>query len=417
VPISSSTSARRNALSATFVSLLLLSCAPEIVSGVPFGLKERQISYDWHTSPPRRQLWTLFIDDAPTEDARALRAQVAAEVPGILDKLQQGCTGGRDPAVFEAKTLDVLIVPLSNPAAALHPVNHPELGLVTPNVSSTNNAAWETAVASAIQTLESPTETPADILGALAYWDALIAGTTEADDPQTATFLEALLDEPYSRVMLATSRDQEVTTTPVPRLRHLVEVTALLSNSAICALPETSRAAPGLEPLRHIVRFCEEELLAHGASCSQFSPVCLPGHPATNPTGEVRCRVMAELDDNSSCPTSAGWENPRDEFGMRQARVIKNAPTEREPNPPEHRLCEVVPLESTAKASCEQDVNCPDCAPGWCFREPFSLDVAEWDWRGRECADEGSWTLGQIRLVHGSNQPKAATLTVTCDLE
>lgn len=374
---------------------------------------------EWRSTVPSKPgLWIIVVDDAPTEEGRALRAQVAAELDGWIDRWRtKTCVGAGDPGRFLPWELRVLVIPSSDPKLARHGKTNPELELITDNASSTAHHDWELALADAILNVgNSQLDLPADsqiapnkIFDAINHWDGVLNGRLKAERTVDQEFVASLSPGTTMSLFIATTRDESRLKEPFgqPALQR-----ALLRNEDVCSgqLPEQN--APLLAGmLRGQINTCEDSLFDDGLTCD-LGISCNSGIIARSELGQETCRVLAYADTFEPCPNEVGWHNPLDEHGQRPGLF---APEPSESSTGLRRVCEVRQLEGAALESCKNDLACEDCEPGWCFRAPFA--EASWDYAAHDCTELGLWDWSQIRFVHGADSGLNANFSIICQME
>lgn len=86
-----------------------------------------------------------------------------------------------------------------------------------------------------------------------------------------------------------------------------------------------------------------------------------PSRPATR-----------KRDDELECDPAAGALDPLGNDGKRHPTFTQN------PDLGRVRLCEIPQLEGPAGESCQHELDCTDCQPGWCATEvPELLNACE----------------------------------------
>lgn len=374
---------------------------------------ERQATLSSRTSIASPLLWVFLVDDAPTDHARSVRKTIADQIIGWLDQRRsESCVGADDVSVYWPVSLKVLIVPSSDPRDALHGGIVPDLDLHEANGTSDTAALWESTVASSIQNLESDTFGDNDLFSSAVYWHEVLRAERLPDREEDSRFLSTIDENTYVEVFVATSRDDSSRAdfhpldfgSPSPP-----EWRVQVSPSTDCSSPRELEFPHIAEWSTRI--YCDEPLLQYGLACD-FGLDCISEPPITLADGQAACRILAYADPSLTCPRELGWLDPKDIGGERKPLL---APDPANEHLGERRVCEIEQLSEQALRSCQTDIDCEDCVPGWCLRKPFT--ELSWDWRAQQCAHDAGWNLMQMRLVNGSNSAAAARLSIQCELD
>src|SRR5690606_33836942 len=98
------------------VGSLCWSCSDLPISGLGAGEELRQISRLKIGAYTRHRLIVLIVDDAPTEEARRMREQLAEGFLGWIDDFRYGACGyGSDFAQDFPMDVRLLLIPSSSP--------------------------------------------------------------------------------------------------------------------------------------------------------------------------------------------------------------------------------------------------------------------------------------------------------------
>lgn len=159
------------------------------------------------TARPSKELWVVVVDDAPTAEGDALRAALAAELIGSLDRARSaGCPGELD---FASPALDiqVLLIPSSNPERALHGGVRPELHLRQESPASEAGQFWEKGFARAILSLRADALGSNEMLAAASHWDDILLRRRAPRGDADEALLADLEPDRIVRMLFATTRD------------------------------------------------------------------------------------------------------------------------------------------------------------------------------------------------------------------
>lgn len=392
-----------------FVVVLSGACSSDPVSGVDWEGVEAQWSGGFRTDGVTSQLWVLVVDDAPTERARALRTQLANEVLGFLDSWRaDDCTRRWDHAQHWPQRVQVLLIPSSDPSAALHAGVRAGLELDTANARSATDRAWEEELADAIMGLESEEERPNLVLAGLAYWgDLLSEARAPASDAEEA-FLAGLPSDRWTTVLSFGTRDDESESSAMQiSFGSLYGGEAKLDGE--CASGEGRELAPRLNEALPVT--CGAPYLRSNLACD-LRPTCQHRWPTRSESGQVDCRALVNIDAAAGCPPEFGWLDPLAADGVRRPRWLMDP--EGLPSG-QYRQCEIRQLDGPPRAACENDFECVGCEPGFCFRGHF--EDQPHDYLVRQCADRGAWSAEQFRFVLGAGSAQVGWGTVQCDID
>lgn len=112
----------------------------------------------------------------------------------------------------------------------------------------------------------------------------------------------------------------------------------------------------------------------------ELSRDCQPRCLALPPDPAPNCRLFAVPRDAGVCPPELGWFPP---------------------DPPlagDDSSCEVRALAGAALASCQSDLSCADCEPGYCFTEVPELSS--------NCSEQGKLTFPRVIAGTGPTEPQ-----------
>lgn len=400
----------RRALGTVRAGLTLLAlasgCAPEPVPGTEWEGAEAQWSGMFFTHQIQPQLWVVVVDDTPSERGRALRAALAEELIGYWDVWRDSdCTRGWDHARYWPEELHVLLIPSSDPAAALHAGIRPDLDLHTENATSTTARSWEEAMAEAILGLESADEEPNLVMAALAFWGDLLSGARPPATAEEEAFLAGLPEDRRTIVLSYGTRDDELSISPDDVSLQTYGGEALLDTPCTSA----ADAAPRLSQLTSVR--CGAPYLRPNLACD-LRARCQYRRPVRLDNGQVACRALVLIDEAAECTAEAGWLDPLHADGGRAPRWQVDPEGL---SPGRYRQCEVQQLDGRARIACESDVDCLGCQPGFCFREHFAEE--RHDYLVGTCAARGGWYEEQFRFVLGAESAAWGQGTMVCEIE
>jgi hypothetical protein len=354
----------------------------------------RQLSYVHESAQGWPELVLFVVEDADTDEARALRAAVG-DATSAWEADRRATTGTCDPwndpahwDPIERRT--VVVRPSAPPGQRLWSwLDDPKLAWVADDRTPEGDARWSGAVRQALEDRLAPADAPYPLLEAATDTLALLAGRRDPADAHEAALVAALSAVPEGprplrvQVVLATTRDDAgaapVASYPAPldgpwfpewlvvapTDEDCASLTSLLRSPSVEATP---RLAAWVEPTGAslgAVRWwpCDALSLVVGASDGG----CPGGtHPIARwPDGTAQCRVEATLAGTEPCDGALGHLDPLGEDGLRRPLTVVGSLGEDAVS----RRCEVRQLTGAALASCVHSVDCPDCEPGWCWSE------------------------------------------------
>lgn len=400
---------RRAPVSALVAGVCALVAA---CGGEPWGEEDipagsaRQATWSWWFQPPSPQLWVVLVDDAPTDLAREMRARLATEVIGNLDRYRRAYGPG-DPAFYWPARVQVLVVPTSNPRAAVHGVIDARLNLSVTNATSETGREWEEALGEVIVGLESGAVEPNAVFSALRYWNEVISGERAPERTEDVAFVASILEPDWPWIFVVTTRDDEssieVEDATLPNWSSSWWLGFVHSGAECTDYPELE--VPRLDSRDDAYFRCDGDPLLVDYVNDVISQ-CMSPLPVALGDGQVACRVFAYAEPDLDCPEERGWLDPENDAGERVPTLV-NHPTDSSVG--ERRVCEVRQLEGAALASCREEPSCSACEPGWCFREAWGYD---------HCAGSDEWDSSRLRFVLGATLTDAPTqLAVRCDVE
>lgn len=388
------------------VSCVLCACATEVPTFYDYG-SARQIDLETslsHIESP--WLWVVVVDDTPTPDGLDLRSQVAEQLIGWADAYHSW-----DPGVYTPQHIEVLIIGASDPLSARHPGNHSALRLVSKNATSANSASWENAIADGIRSVVTSEQRPATLLSSLEYWVNVLDGSTSPPDEAAATFVSELPERMWVNVFILSTRDDESPNASVSRfyLRDArVPITTCTNEYSKIYHASDSRLS---EVSANLISACQPWFFRRGG-VADGGYSCEEGTLARRENGQVACRVHAFIDIEQECPAEFGFVDPVNADGSRVPEIVElidRGPTLT------RRKCEVLQLEGAALSSCQSELACSDCLPGWCFREPFERDPV--NHLVSTCAAQPGFSLEQFRFVNGTDTAARGDLRIRCAKE
>lgn len=349
---------------------------------------------------------SLFVvDDREDAAADELRRRYADEFVEAF--AGAAAASSCDPAGWNRRHNFVVVAYPSSDGDArfVGPSERPELAINTGLVTEEGLAAWGEAVHRALTEPPPPVAPAPALLATLFDTATLLAGTRS---PESAAE-EALVQSVASTVwltwgLLAATEDASAgepgdyvlpTWEPLGRFSDVGPSDVILpaTGSEDCGIdcPVTPRFEAWRQQLETNLtrswRPGDEGSLIMRLSGGACSHRCLDLPPKLR-NGPFSCRLFVTPRE-PGCPESLGWAAP---------------------DPPvagEEPVCEVRLLEGAALESCETDIYCADCEPGYCFTR-----VA--DWAGH-CTEQGLPAWPRVVARVGPNEPEEFRLVCEAD--
>jgi hypothetical protein len=392
-----------------------MACSGNSGYGDAPGGSGLQVSVARQLGAPRSQVLLLVVDDRP--DA----AELLAEVNRSLDVLsrqplepQSNCRLEEDPAALHPIDWSAVIVHPSAMGDGIYTsfVDDPALCWVESERSEAGRSAWVTAVETALAT--TPVEPgPFAALAAFQRAASLLTKQREAESAAEKSLLASLSADSDIEVTLAVTKEDESPDAPASYAVSLGAHGALDSLLLPAAPPDSGSAECRFGEDAATPRLADW-LHAQGASewalwpCSRLTlfsrPMvdvncdrqCVDFSPLQEDDGGATCLVLVDS-AVGSCDESVGWLDPQDEDGVRSPAITHTANGVL-------RTCEIRQLTGSALASCQSELSCAACEPGWCLTDVPELQVA--------CTQKRSFPL---RFVGGAGVAAPGVATVICN--
>jgi hypothetical protein len=373
-----------------------------------------QVSVARQLGAPRSQVLLLVVDD------RADAAELLTEVNRSLDALsrqplepQSNCRMAEDPAALHPIDWSAVIVHPSATGDGIYtsPADDPALRWVESERTEAGRSAWVAAVETALA--NGPAEPgPFAALAALQRAASLLTKQREAASSAEKALLASLPADSDVALSLAVTEEDESPDAPASYAVSLGTHGALDSLLLPAAAPDAGAECRfGKDAATQ--RFADW-LDAQGASawalwpCSRltlFSRLvpevncdrqCVDFSPLQEDDGGATCLVLVDSSVDR-CDESVGWLDPQGDDGVRSPVTTHTANGAL-------RTCEVRQLTGSALASCQSDLSCAACEPGWCLTEVPELQVA--------CTQKRSFPL---RFVGSAGVAAPGVATVICN--
>lgn len=414
---------------ATFaLAVTVAGCTVEPLSGVEeSSMGHGQFSETMGIWVPIPVTWVLVVDDAPTDEARVLRQQLARDVIGVFDDIDSAEADiDPDPGVFRPIDYRIVVVGASDTLPPVHVEHDPDLAVQADNATPEVQNRWEEAVGRAILATETPNTEPLLAIEVASRWRRFLIGEEEPSSAADRLFAGSIPNWNLVTLLVATTRPDEGTSS-VERLdagHDVASYGAYLPSWGTCydgepvelALPRLAQA------IRHWVpSSCTDEVnlfSAHGVADGSYS--CLPSQPRLDAKGQAACLLHGYVPLEELCPKELGWLDPMDNHGVRRPRVgVPHFANEF------WRVCELPQLEGPALRSCREDFTCDDCEPGWCFRRAWTEEDLSQEIKVRDytfSADFETWcernfrrpSYDRVRIVHEAGI-RSMSLKLTCN--
>lgn len=386
-------------------ALLVASLLPSACGGAAEGPPEVSVFESRAVDGVYDTVSLFVVDDREDAAAEELRRRYADDFVEAF--AGASAASGCDPAGWNRMHQFVVVAyPSSDGDARLvGPSDRPELAIDTGLVTEEALAAWGEAVHRALTEPPPPVAPAPALLSTLFDTATLLAGTRA---PESAAE-DALVQSVASTVrlewrLLAATEDASPgepedyvlqAWEPLGRFRDVYPADVLMPavGGEDCGIDcpvtprfEAWRQALGSYLPRSWRPGDEGSLVSRlvGGICSNR---CLDLPPKLR-SDPFSCRLFATPRE-PGCPESLGWATP-------DPPVVGEEP-----------LCEVRLLEGAARESCETDLFCADCEPGYCFPR-----VADW---GTHCEEQGLPAWPRVVAGVGPNEPEEFRLVCEAD--
>lgn len=224
---------------------------------------------------PAKELWVVVVDDAPTSEGDALRAALAAELGGSLDRARS-CSDA--PTAAAPVDIQVLLIPSSHPERALHGRSHRELRLRQEALSSATGRLWEEGVARAILSLRADVLAPNGMVAAANHWDDLLLGRRAPRDEADLTLRSDVEPDRLVRMLFATTRDDaEMNFERLPTFGSTLPINweLLVYEAVSCEDSDPEQKVPTLAAwVIPTSTACGSRLFFRSAGCDESEPPC-----------------------------------------------------------------------------------------------------------------------------------------------
>ena len=395
---------RANLLALVVASVTCMACGSADNASVSGDGSAQQLTLSFAPAVSVETL-AFVVDD--TVQGAALRTALAdafAKLDTVIAEKSSSCAAPPDPAAWRPIDRSVVIVHPSarGDARFSSPANLPALRWHEANRSELGRSAWLAAVKEALAASPAADGAPFQALATFADANALLMGTRSATTDGERALLAALPPGPsVLPISLAVATEDASPDDPsqylgqFPFIAVLPATTPMPDVSCSRTLGAATSRYRGIGGGAQLWPCTQPDFFDVLDSDCTFT--CLPRPIATTDQGAV-CVVTGRFDGTAPCPTDLGWLDPMSASG-RAARVDHTSGGDQ-------RVCEVQQLVGDALTSCQQDLACTDCTPGWCATEVPSLVPAN------RC------TVGPIfppfRFVSGANWGPATATGVTC---
>lgn len=295
------------------------------------------------------QVQLIVVDDTPDQEGRDLRASVAGAFVDNYDSsrvnAEESCTPPADPARPSLVRRFAIVVGASASGdAGVHSfAEDAELSWIADERTDADASRWSAAVAAAIEGSEATQPGMHEPLAVAAHWVRLLAREVEPRTEPERAVLAALPARVDVEPFLASTREDQ---SPLPAADYRFDSTESCGGGGACvAEPQGYAQDP-----RHF--FDAGYFRDCGARCSDDKPV-------KDDAGAVECRVLVAALHVQECDESLGWrETSLQSDALEQwAKGVTS----------DFRICEVAQLEGAALSSCQNELSCADCTPGFCI--------------------------------------------------
>jgi hypothetical protein len=330
---------------------LLAGCGDgDAPSGVEDAGRVRQGSVQFY-QPARGtpQVQLIVVDDTPDQEGRDLRASVAGAFIENYDSSRvyavESCTPPADPARPSLVRRFAIVVGASGAGdAAVHSfAEDAELAWIADEHSDADASRWSAAVAAAIEGNETAQPDVQQPLAVAEHWVRLLAREIEPATERERAVLGALPARVDVEPFLASTREDQ---SPLPPADYRLDTPEACGDGGAC----TAELQTYAHDPRHL--FDAGFVLDCRARCSDDRPL-------KDDAGAVECRVLVAALHVRECDESQGFrETSLQSDALEQ--WAKEATSD-------YRICELAQLDGAALGSCQNELSCADCTPGFCI--------------------------------------------------
>jgi hypothetical protein len=400
----------RRALAALFVSVACSASTPETVRSDAVA----QASWDLWVRSPQRFVVILVVDDAPTPEAKSIRATAIAALRRTLELFRSSYAGFQygDPAAWIPADMRVVIVhPSASSSERIKgPSDDPRLFLVSDNASIAQVDAVADAAGQAIDAYVAARDAAYPLLHTAASTVDLVLHARPPVDAHEASLLGSLGDSRWVALAIATSRDDGSDGT-IDVVTDKRVATSILSplveqpGSCFGGLAPSTRLAAWASSMRLanvLDALCPDPMRGVAAwglfpsGTDEGYSWCIPLRPATRPEGGAACTIDVTMADDGPCAAHTGMLDPLDGNAHRRPRALVEAGVPQ-------RVCELIEFSGAQAEACRTTRDCNGCAAGWCLSSGW--DSVPW------CADRPI-----LRFVHGAFPREQARMHVVCNI-
>jgi hypothetical protein len=321
-------------------------------------------------------VFVLVVDDR--SEAEALRRAVGEAFGRVATRqleFPRACEPPYDPGRWDPVDWSVIVVRPNAPQGVRYvtPADNPDLAWKT--YFGTERESHDRFVAAVRSTLEPSSADPTArvrVLEAFADIQRLVQGLAPPLVIEGEQVLSLLDRDPSTMTLVASAADDQSPLAPadyVVKTRDRYYVYDVIAprrtpdDTAHCvigATETTRRIGAWLEHgdyVSTVQAWPCTELAIFNLGSVDCKPNCVDRMPEIDAAGSAACRVLVDIPATEECPGELGWFETASE-PVAARKLGWDGPM---------RVCEVRQLDGESLRSCQTDLGCAACGPGWCW--------------------------------------------------
>lgn len=312
--------------------------------------------------PTTSETWLFVIDGRDAAEASDLRARFSKE---FEEKNSRICDQLDPVGLSPVHRVGVVAFPSPGGTRLVGPGDGPDLLYATNTLTEDGLVRWGASVSNAITSTETPAAANA-ILATLADSLALLSGTRAPASSAEEVLAQLARPTEFLHVTLVSSTDDESEAEPGTFAITALEPLGTFGMVVVVdAVVPTEMEGPCIATCKPTPRFAAWEAasvdveltiwqpddmgsLVNRPSCGSGGRRCVEV-PKVLPGGQAACRLFVE--SPAPCIEDFGWSETALDDGSTDT------------------ACEVRQLSGQALVSCQADLSCASCEPGFCFTQ------------------------------------------------